>query len=358
MTRILLIHAGRIPHYRVPIYSYLSKYLAEYGFELFVVSDDIQMDTQDKIEFQYKKTKLSVFKIAQIIHRQKIDIIIDYMELKHWYLFPTYIVAKGIMGRKIIYWGQGRDLLDADARLKNFAYAIEQAMCDAIILYGECLKEYVPDRFHRKLFYANNTLYLNYKGLPIGVTREMVLEEYGIKTKKNIICMGRMQKRKRVDRLYEAFVQMDTPDVGLILVGPDPEGVLTDINGINVYKTGSIYGDKRFDLLTAADVYCLPGAVGLSIVDAFYCGLPFITEDGDVSAEIMYLKDSVNGFIVPRDDTLALSEKLELLLYDDEIRQNFSKSAKEEISQNANIEKMCSGFRDALIYASGQVCKV
>ncbi len=34
MIRVLLIHAGIIPHYRVPIYSYLSSYLKRYGFDL------------------------------------------------------------------------------------------------------------------------------------------------------------------------------------------------------------------------------------------------------------------------------------------------------------------------------------
>ncbi len=355
MTRVLLIHAGIIPHYRVPIYSYLSDYLRQYAFDLRVTSDNIQQGTPDPVHFQYSKTRLSLTSIAKLISSQKIDVIIDYMELKHWYLFPTYLVAKGIMGRKMIYWGQGRDLLDAGSRVKNFAYAVEQSMCDAIILYAECLKKYLPARLHKKVFVANNTMSLNYKGLPPGATRESILSEYGIKTRKNIICMGRMQKRKRVDHLFRAHACMNRSDVGLIFVGPDTEGVLTGIEGENIYKLGPIYGDKRFDLLSSADVYCLPGAVGLSIIDAFYCGLPFVTEDGDVSAEIAYLKDSENGFIVPRDDTSALSQKLLLLLDDDDLRRKFSEAAKREISENAGIDKMCAGFRDALLYATGRL---
>ena len=31
----------------------------------------------------------------------------------------------------------------------------------------------------------------------------------------------------------------------------------------------------------ACDVYCIPGAIGLSIVDAQFCGLPVVTEDVD-----------------------------------------------------------------------------
>ena len=354
MIQVLLIHAGKIPHYRVPIYSYMSLYLKHYGFDLIVTSDGIQADNPHVVDFQFMEMPLSTLSIAQFIYRSKIEVIIDYMALRHLYLFPTYLIAKGIMGRKIIYWGQGRDLGDREARIKNLAYASEHALCDAIILYAEHLKKYVPKRFQRKIFIANNTLCISYTGLPPGVTRENVLAEYGIKTKKNIISVGRIQKRKRLDHLVKALVYMNRTDIGLILVGPDPEGVLDKLAGENIFKLGPIYEEKKFHLLSSADVYCLPGEVGLSIVDAFHCGLPFVTEFGDETAEIMYLKDGVNGFIVPSGDIPEMAEKLLLLLDNNEIRQRFSDAAKQEIIENGSIDGLCAGFRDALIYATGR----
>jgi glycosyltransferase involved in cell wall biosynthesis len=354
MIKVLLVHADFIPHYRLPIFGYLSKYLANYGFGLTVVSDGIQAGTPDSLDFSYVQMHLSALSIARFIHREKIDVIIDFMGLKHRYLFPTYLIAKAIMGRKMIYWGHGRDLLDSKRKIKHLGYAAEQAMCRAIILYAEHLKKYVPRRFHKKVFIANNTLYQTYQGLPPGVTKKNILAEYGINTKKNIICIGRIQKRKRLDHLAEAFLHMNRADIGLILVGPDPDGVLHKLKGDNIFKLGPIYGDKKFDLLSSADVYCLPGAVGLSIVDAFYCGLPFVTEEGDESAEIMYLKDGVNGFIVPKNNISMLSQKLLLLLDDDEVRKRFSAAAKREIEENGSMDKFCSGFRDALFHATNQ----
>ena len=144
MNRVLLIHADVIPHYRVPIYSYLSSYLKGYGFDLIVTSEGIQADNPHIINFQYTEMPLSTLSIARFIQKRNIDIIIDFMELRHLYLFPTYLVAKGILGKKIIYWGQGCDLLDRKARIKNLAYATELALCDAIVLYAGHLKKYVP----------------------------------------------------------------------------------------------------------------------------------------------------------------------------------------------------------------------
>jgi len=354
MMRVLLIHAGLIPHYRVPIYSYLYKYLKPCGFELIVASDGVQMGTPDSIEFPYVPMHLSARSIGRFIRSRQIDVVIDYMGLKHRFLFPTYLIAKVIMGRKMIYWGQGRDLLDPKGKIKNLAYAAEQAMCSAIILFAEHLKKYVPIHFHKKVFIANNTLHLTYKGLPSSLTRENVLSRYGINTKKNIICVGRMQKRKRLDHLAEALVHMNRLDVGLILVGPDSEGVLDKLEGDNIFKLGPIYGDEKFELLSSADIYCLPGAVGLSIVDAFHCGLPFVTEEGDESAEIMYLKDGVNGFIVPRGNIPLMSQKLLLLLDNVELRRRFSEAAVQEIKANGSMDKFCAGFRDALFYTTYQ----
>jgi len=353
MTRVLLLHGGNIPHYRVPIYGYLRRYLEPHGLELLVASSAIQKDNPHAIEFEYIEMPLSTLNIGRLIYRKQIDVVIMFVDMRHPYLFPTYLVTKGLLGRKMVWWGQGKDLAAPNAKLKNLAYATEQMLCDSIILYAEHLKKYLPKRFQHKTFVANNTLCISYEGLS-AERKRAVLAEYGIHTRKNIICVGRLQKRKRIDSLVAAHASMNRPDVGLILAGPDTEGVLKDVNGQNVFKVGPIYGSKKFDLLSASDVYCLPGAVGLSIVDAFHCGLPLITEGTYESAEMMYLKDGENGFLVKPGNVQDLANKLLLLLDNDYLRKKFSDAAKREISTNGHIDKLCGGFRDALLHAIGQ----
>lgn len=351
MKQVLLIHCRSIPHYRIPIYSYLSSYLRNYGFELTVISDDIQSDNPHGIDFNYVAMPLSALSITRFAYRHSIDVIILFVDMRHRYLFPTYLIQKGLFGRKMIYWGQGCDLADRGSWIKNLSFVAEQALCDSIILYAEHLKKYIPRMFHGKTFVANNTLMIDYQGLA-QCEREKVLSEHGILTRKNIICVGRIQKRKRLDHLIAAHAQMNRQDVGLIIVGPDPDGILNGIEGNNLYKLGSLYGNKKFDLLSAADVYCLPGAVGLSIVDAFYCGLPLVTEEGDESAELMYLRNGINGFLVPKGDIRQMAQKLTHLIDDATMRRHFSENAKREISENASIEKLSAGFRDAVLYVT------
>jgi glycosyltransferase involved in cell wall biosynthesis len=354
IIRVLLLHGGQVPHYRVPVYNHLSRCLGERSFALTVASEGIQPGNPTPLQFDFAQMRLSAGSVGRLVWRGKFDVVIMFVNMRHRYLFPVYVVAKGILRCKMVWWGQGRDLAHPDSKLKNAAYAAEHALCDAIILYAEHLKKYVSERFQHKIFIANNTLALSYPGLPPG-GREQVLRSHNIRTRKNIVCMGRFQRRKRIDQLVAAMQLMDRPDVGLILIGPDTECVLDDIRGDNVYKLGEMYDDERFDLLSAADVYCLPGAVGLSIVDAFYCGLPFVTEDGDESAEIAYLKHGENGFIVPRGDVSALTTALLKLLDDEHLRERFSQAARQEVLANASMDRMCEGFAEALRYATRPV---
>jgi glycosyltransferase involved in cell wall biosynthesis len=354
MIRVLLLHGGQVPHYRIPVYNYLGRYLHERSFALTVASDGIQPGNPTAVQFDYAEMHLSVGSISRLVWRRRFDVLIMFVNMRHRYLFPVYLVARGILRRKMVWWGQGRDLAHPDARLKNAAYATEHALCDAIILYAEHLRKYVARRFQHKIFIANNTLALTYPGLPPG-SKDNVLRSYNIRTRKNIICMGRFQKRKRVEQLVAAMELMNRPDIGLVLVGPDTERVLENFDGVNIYKLGEIYGDERFDLLSAADVYCLPGAVGLSIIDAFHCGLPFVTEEGDESAEIAYLKHGANGFVVPRGDVRELARRLLLLLDDDELRARYSEAARREVLVNASIEHLCEAFVQALQYATRPV---
>jgi glycosyltransferase involved in cell wall biosynthesis len=353
MKNVLLINQNRTPHYRIGVYNYLSAYLRNMNFGLTVVSEGIQEGANQIVEYDHKCVPLNIFSLRKVINDANPDVIIYWINLKNMYLFPLLLWLK-LTNRKIIYWGHGIDLLGNKLMwLKMIAYGFEHFISDAIILYGDHLKTNIYKTFHNKLFVANNTL--NFNNYQFKHTnKDEVLSKYQINTKRNIICMGRMQKRKRLDHLFKAFLSLDLDDVGLIFVGPDDEGVLNAIKGKNIYKIPPIYGNERLDLLSASDIFCIPGAIGLSIVDAFYCGLPVVTEEGDLSPEIMYLKDGINGFVVPRSDIMQLAERLLLLINDNDIREQFALAAREEIGTNGHMDAMCKGFSDALKYVCSQ----
>src|SRR5438874_2304019 len=101
MIRVLLLHGGRIPHYRVSIYGYLRGYLRRHGFDLSVLSEGIQADNPHAIEFPFTEMPLSALSIARHVHQERIDAVILFVDMRHLYLFPTYLLVKGFLGRKL-----------------------------------------------------------------------------------------------------------------------------------------------------------------------------------------------------------------------------------------------------------------
>jgi glycosyltransferase involved in cell wall biosynthesis len=352
MKNILLINQGKIPHYRVPVYNYLNNYLRKYQFNLTIVAEGVQEGNSHNTCYVFRNIHLSFMSLKRLFVDERPDAVIFWVG-PHPYIFPVLILAN-FLKIKVIHWGHRRPMPPTifNTFIKNFVYNFEHWMDDGVILYAEQLKKYVWKRFQSKVFIANNTLNLTmYKTFPR--PKEDVKAKYGIFTYKNIICMGRMQQRKRVGDLIQAFSMLDMEDVGLILAGPDSEEILKGIQGRNIFKFGPVYGEESLELLSAADVYCLPGAIGLGIVDAFYCGLPVITEDVIHGPEIMYLKDGINGCLVPKGDIKQLAARLRMLLTDDTLRERFSRAARNEIMTTGHIDRMCEGFVNALQY----VCK-
>ena len=343
----MLINGGNLPHYRVPVYNCLSDYLIKIDFSLTIVSEGIQEGNPHTVRFNNREDQLHVTNLIQLIISAKPDVIIFWVKpgINMW----TVLYLAKLMKIKVIHWGHRRPD-PPNVFIKTILLnIIEHWADDAVILYAQHMRKYVWKHFQSKTFVANNTLdFTRYDSS--SYTKEDIKIKYGICTSKNIICMGRMQKRKRIDDLIQAFRMLNMEDVGLILVGPDTEGILDNINARNIFKLGPVYGNESLSLLSASDVYCIPGAIGLSIVDAFYCGLPVVTENVRHGPEITYLKDGINGFIVPEGDINQLTLKLRMLLTDDVLRDKFSQAARQEIMTNGHIDRMCEGFLSAIQY--------
>ena len=113
------------------------------------------------------------------------------------------------------------------------------------------------------------------------------------------------------------------------------------------------------EIFAVADVFCIPGAVGLAINQAFYWGLPLVTIDGHHGPEIHYLRDGVNGFMAK--DSAEMAERLLLLLNDDDLRQRMSVAARSTADREAGPDRMSQAFvkaaQDALRERDSRVRK-
>src|ERR1700693_1558840 len=69
VIRVLLLHGGQIPHYRVPVYNHLSHYLGERSFALTVTSEGIQPGNPTPVEFEFVPMHLSAGSVARLVWR-------------------------------------------------------------------------------------------------------------------------------------------------------------------------------------------------------------------------------------------------------------------------------------------------
>jgi glycosyltransferase involved in cell wall biosynthesis len=137
--------------------------------------------------------------------------------------------------------------------------------------------------------------------------------------------------------------------IALLIVGPgiSAENLAKIKKKNNIHYLGPVYDeDKMSEIFYMSDVFCIPGAIGLGFVEAFYWGKPVITMDVTHGPEVFYLNNGSNGYIVNTED--QLQEKIIRVLGDKFLYAQLSSSARQTFIQNASLEKMFQGFYDVL----------
>ncbi|NLE00832.1 MAG: glycosyltransferase family 4 protein [Fibrobacter sp.] len=248
-----------------------------------------------------------------------------------------------------MYWNKGINLEIKNPGVRNFPFYYIHTICNAIILYSEKEKKDIWKINRHKISVANNAV--NFANFPfIDDSKEKIKKEFKIPFKKVVLFVGRMRGVKKVEHIIQVFNHIDLPDTGLVIVGDSMGADLSSIiNKKNTIYLGEIYDPRDIQIskiFKMSDIFCIPGDVGLGLNQAFYWGLPVVTEDGLQPPEINYLTPGRNGFIVPENDLSSLKEKLILLLENDTLRKEFSENARKDIMENGSIERMFSGFLD------------
>jgi glycosyltransferase involved in cell wall biosynthesis len=356
MKTILLI-CNKVPHYRVSVYNYLHRRFLEHGWEFKVASNAMQRESKLQVRFDFREAGFRFSKYRHLINEIKPDVVMFHLHLKVriFWLLIHWLKLKGV---PIVSWTKGANLDRPDSKLRHYLFNYAHILSDALILYSDKQTGCIIRGNRRKIFAANNTV--NFEDYPeIKESKELIKAEFGIPFEKVVLFTGTMGidgERKKVDHLIRIFRELDRRDIGLVLVG----GGMSDdrkarLNPKNTRYLGQVHDSKNLQiskLFKAADIFVVPGHVGLGLNQAFYWGLPAITESGLQPPEIQYLKPGQNGFMVGENDLPGLKEKMLYLLDNDGVRAEFSRHAREDILREASIEGMFTGFRQAVEFVS------
>jgi glycosyltransferase involved in cell wall biosynthesis len=348
MKTVLLI-ANKVPHYRVSVYNYLWRRFQECGWEFKVASDTRLRESEQELKFEFHEVEFGFFQYQRLVNLLGPDAVILHLHLKIP-MFWTLLHWLKLKRIPVVSWTKGANLEKPRSRLRQCLFNYTHRMSNALLLYSAKQADHVPHGHRHKIFAANNTV--NFEDYPeIKETRKQIMAEFGIPFVKVVLFVGTMGvagERKRVKHLIDIFRDLDRPEIGLVLVGAGMSDELrAAVNRKNTLVLGAVHDPKNImisKLFKASDIYVVPGHVGLGINQAFYWGLPVVTENCRQPPEIQYLKSGRNGFIVPDNDRMLY------LLDNDTVRAEFSRNAREDIRRDASIEGMFQSFLKAVEY--------
>jgi glycosyltransferase involved in cell wall biosynthesis len=357
MRRVLLISGPVLP-YRISVYNYLWRRFRDSGWDFAVLTNRVNAPNRVSARYQLDEVPFSLPRYLDLIRTSRPDVVILFLHLKDTIFWPLIHWLK-LRGIPVVFWTKGGNLDRSESRWRYFAFNYVFRLSQSLILYSANQSDLLEPRNRAKAFPANNTL--NFEDIPaISEDVAAIKGEFGIPFKKFALFVGTMGiggERKKVGDLVEAFRTVDRADVGAVIVGSGMPKELSDrVNARNTICLGPLRDaeDRQVNkLFKAADLFVIPGHVGLALNQAFYWGLPVVTEMGSHPPEIHCLKSGHNGFMVPENDIDALREKILLLLEDDRLRAEFSQRARQDVLRDASPEGMFQGFLRATEHAVG-----
>lgn len=347
--------------YRIPFYNLLQKRLKELDYNLIIWFYDIQKEIdKSNMEFQYldnNEVPMNIENLKRIVKDRDIVKIINFLNpSKPGYIFYINMISYLYLQKKeLIYYGHGINLEKQDNFVSNQVYNILHFFYKSIILYTPNEKKFLWKIHWKKIHIAYNTLCLNGYEEMKKINKEQIKTDLGFNANDRIVLFsGRVQKRKRLDVLLDAFDKLQglgINNVKLVIVGPgmneeyDTRAKRNEL----IYNMGPIYNKNKISqIFYSSDMFCIPGHIGLGLIEAMYWGVPIMTMNVKHAPEIYYLENGINGYMVNNENEIF--DFIKELSEQDSSRKliKLSEKARYTYESKALPDMMIQGFEDAI----------
>ncbi|MEW6285002.1 MAG: glycosyltransferase [Chloroflexota bacterium] len=182
---------------------------------------------------------------------------------------------------------------------------------------------------------------------------------YDISTdKKLLLFLGRINRKKGVDMLIEAFARLRDMNAILVIAGPD-DGQLDEVKTLiarrnlagRVILTGLLTGDDVLNAYRDADLFVLPARTDTfptTIMEACLMSVPMVITE---SVEIAHLLKDRAAEVVPFDAT-SFAEAMRRVLSDADLSRKYQAGCaelmREAFSITATVDRLEQLYRELL----------
>lgn len=272
------------------------------------------------------------------------DIIIFNFDLR-WIYSVLFLLFIKINNTKFILWGAW--LTDSLIANKLRLFFLKKSQSSLFYTHKSRLDFVYLGLDKKKTFVANNTFHVKNR-----------LKSFQAKNKFRLLNVGSLNFRKRNDLLIIAFaniIDKIPKKILLTFIGSGDEKQKL-VNLVNKYKLEKRvqFIDEIEDLKELSYYYLESlcslsfGQAGLSILQSFGFGVPYLTKINAISGGELYnIVDGYNGFL-SKDCIESFQNKIILLCNNVCLSKELGQNAFNYYSEYCTIENMCQGFVDAI----------
>lgn len=368
--RVLIIQRI-VPHYRVPLFQQLAKMCDENSADFTLVYGQEQAGTVPKsvdlhepwavkihnkylvwfgVTFVWMSCLSQIRRADLVIIEQANSNLINYV----------LICLRLFSGKKVAYWGHGKNM-QAD-NTNSFSERIKRGLVKGVdwwFCYTASTARYVQ----RLGFPPSQTSVLN-NSVDISQFRTQ-LEKVESRTLRDLavslklspgpvgLYCGGIYSLKKIDFLLESAkkVRESIPGFQLIVIGEGPDQSLVEAAAGEcnwIHFVGPKFGLEKACYFKLADVFLMPGLVGLAVLDTFVAQTPLFTTDLPIhSPEFDYVSNGENGFVTSFDTVEYSNAVIEYLNASMEIKMRI-KAACLQSSLEYSIENMAERFHQGI----------
>jgi L-malate glycosyltransferase len=363
MQKVVVIQKS-LPQYRIEFFNFLKQELKYRDIELQLIYGDSHIDNRKDVVVcdwaTFKKNiNISVGSFQAIWQpclREigSADLII--VEQADKLLLNYVLVCKKVVSnRKFAFWSHGSNLQTSKKSLLNMLGHVLIKIPDRWFAYTSGVKKILTNngvRENRITVVQNAIDTKTLREVYNSITQEEIdglKQEYEIQDdEKVLIYCGALSKDKNIDFLLQTADQlyMNKYRFRLFIIGSGPyhEFVSNEVKSRPwLIYLGPKFGRDKAKYFKLADIFLLPGAVGLAILDAFAFETPLVTIDiPNHGPEIEYLINGSNG-IMCEPNLLDYVSKVSYLLDHSEILAQMKLACKPMIDKY-NIQQMVNNF--------------